>query len=150
MSSTLRADSGCYAHHLDDCAEVAERVSNGFAGTRHQTAARLLVRRVRPRPGNPLPLDVVFADNAFLTDRHGRCSSSQPTTAGTHRGRTRREFQAGRLRHTTIPSLSPTTTGYAFTYRSGELRAKVRAFLCAGAVYSAPNVRPGPAATQVP
>jgi hypothetical protein len=56
---------------LDGGADVAETTYTAFAGTRHETTARLLVRRVRPTPGSQLALDVVFSYHAILTDRTG-------------------------------------------------------------------------------
>jgi len=56
---------------LDGGADVAETVYTAFAGTRHETTARLLVRRVRPTPGSQLAMDVVFSYHAVLTDRDG-------------------------------------------------------------------------------
>ena len=56
---------------LDGGADVAETVYTAFAGTRHETTARLVVRRVRPTPGSQPALDVVFSYHAILTDREG-------------------------------------------------------------------------------
>jgi hypothetical protein len=56
---------------LDDGADVAETTYTAFADTRHETTARLLVRRVRPTPGSQLALDVVFDYHAILTNRDG-------------------------------------------------------------------------------
>ena len=56
---------------LDGGADVAETTYTAFAGTRHETTARLVVRRVRPTPGSQLALDVVFSYHAVLTDRTG-------------------------------------------------------------------------------
>jgi len=56
---------------IDGGADVAETVYTAFAGTRHETTARLVVRRVRPTPGSQLALDVVFSYHAVLTDRTG-------------------------------------------------------------------------------
>jgi hypothetical protein len=56
---------------LDGGADVAETTYTAFAGTKHQTTARLIVRRVRPTPGSQLALDVVFSYHAILTDRTG-------------------------------------------------------------------------------
>jgi hypothetical protein len=56
---------------LDGGADVAETVYTAFAGTRHETTARLIVRRVRPTPGSQLAMDVVFSYHAVLTDRTG-------------------------------------------------------------------------------
>ncbi len=56
---------------LDGGADVAETTYTAFAGTRHETTARLLVRRVRPTPVSQLALDVVFSCHANLTDRDG-------------------------------------------------------------------------------
>jgi hypothetical protein len=50
---------------------VAETTYTAFAGTRHETTCRLLVRRVRPTPGSQLALDVVFDYHTILTDREG-------------------------------------------------------------------------------
>jgi len=56
---------------LDGGADVAETTYTACAGTRHETTARLIVRRVRPTPGSQLALDVVFSYHAILTDRDG-------------------------------------------------------------------------------
>jgi hypothetical protein len=56
---------------LDGGADVAETTYTAFAGTRHATTARLIVRRVRPTPGSQLALDVVFSYHAIITDRTG-------------------------------------------------------------------------------
>ena len=56
---------------LDGGADVAETTYTAFAGTRHETTARLVVRRVRPTPGSQLAMDVVFSYHAILTDRDG-------------------------------------------------------------------------------
>jgi len=56
---------------LDGGADVAETTYTAFAGTRHETTARLVVRRVRPTPGSQLAMDVVFSYHAVLTDRDG-------------------------------------------------------------------------------
>jgi len=56
---------------LDGGADVAETVYTAFVGTRHETTARLVVRRVRPTPGSQLAMDVVFSYHAVLTDRTG-------------------------------------------------------------------------------
>jgi hypothetical protein len=56
---------------IDGGADVAETVYTAFAGTKHETATRLLVRRVRPTPGSQLALDVVFSYHAIITDRTG-------------------------------------------------------------------------------
>jgi hypothetical protein len=56
---------------LDSGADVAETVYTAFKGTRHETTARLIVRRVRPTPGSQLALDVVFSYHPILTDRDG-------------------------------------------------------------------------------
>jgi hypothetical protein len=56
---------------LDGGADVAETTYTAFAGTKHATTARLIVRRVRPTPGSQLSLDVVFSYHAILTDRDG-------------------------------------------------------------------------------
>ena len=56
---------------LDGGADVAETVYTAFAGTKHETTARLVVRRVRPTPGSQLAMDVVFSYHAILTDRTG-------------------------------------------------------------------------------
>lgn len=57
---------------LEAGADVAETTYTAFADTRHETTARLLVRRVRPTPsGSQLALDVVFDYHAILTDREG-------------------------------------------------------------------------------
>jgi hypothetical protein len=56
---------------LDGGADVAETVYTAFAGTTHETTARLIVRRVRPTPGSQLALDVVFSYHPIFTDRDG-------------------------------------------------------------------------------
>jgi len=56
---------------IDGGADVAETTYTAFAGTRHETTARLIVRRVRPTPGSQLAMDVVFSYHAVLTDRTG-------------------------------------------------------------------------------
>jgi hypothetical protein len=56
---------------IDDGADVAETTYTAFAGSRHATTARLIVRRVRPTPGSQLALDVVFSYHAVVTDRDG-------------------------------------------------------------------------------
>jgi hypothetical protein len=56
---------------LDGGADVAETTYTAFAGTRHETTARLIIRRVRPTPGSQLAMDVVFSYHAVLTDRGG-------------------------------------------------------------------------------
>ena len=56
---------------LDGGADVAETTYTAFAGTRHETTARLIVRRVRPTPGSQLAMDVAFSYHAVLTDRTG-------------------------------------------------------------------------------
>jgi hypothetical protein len=56
---------------LDGGADVAETTYTAFAGTRHETTARLVVRRVRPTPGSQLAMDVMFSYHAILTDRDG-------------------------------------------------------------------------------
>ena len=59
------------AHWLDGGADVAETTYTAFAGTRHETTARLIIRRVRPTPGSQLAMDVVFSYHAILSDRDG-------------------------------------------------------------------------------
>lgn len=39
---------------IDGGADVAETTDTAFAGTKHETTARLIVRRVRPTPGSQL------------------------------------------------------------------------------------------------
>ena len=56
---------------LDGGADVAETTYTAFADTRHETTARLVVRRVRPTPDSQLAMDVVFSYHAILTDRTG-------------------------------------------------------------------------------
>jgi hypothetical protein len=56
---------------LDGGADVAQTTYTAFAGTKHETTARLIVRRVRPTPGSQLALDVVFSYHAILTNRDG-------------------------------------------------------------------------------
>ena len=71
------------AHWLDGGADVAETTYTAFAGTRHETTARLIIRRVRPTPGSQLAMDVVFSYHAILRTATGRCSPWRPITAGT-------------------------------------------------------------------
>lgn len=54
---------------LDGGADVAETTYTAFAGSKHETPARLIVRRVRPTPGSQLALDVVFSYHAVLCER---------------------------------------------------------------------------------
>ena len=76
---SIQRATGAIAEHdwvpipywLDGGADVAETTSTAFAGTGHETTARLIVRRVRPTPGSQLALDVVFSYHANLTDRDG-------------------------------------------------------------------------------
>ena len=56
---------------IDGGADVAETTYTAFAGSKHETTCRLLVRRVRPTPGSQLAMDVVFDHHAILTDRDG-------------------------------------------------------------------------------
>jgi hypothetical protein len=62
---------------IDGDADVAETTYTAFAGTRHETTARLLVRRVRPTPGSQLAMDVVFSYHAIITDRDGPLLESE-------------------------------------------------------------------------
>ena len=62
---------------IDGGADVAETTYTAFAGTRHETTARLLVRRVRPTPGSQLAMDVVFSYHAIITDRDGPLLESE-------------------------------------------------------------------------
>jgi hypothetical protein len=52
-------------------ADVAETSYTAFAGTKHATQVRLIVRRVRPTPGSQLALFTTFDYHAFVTDRDG-------------------------------------------------------------------------------
>jgi hypothetical protein len=56
---------------LDGGADVAQTTYTAFAGTKHETVARLIVRRVRPTPGSQLAMDVVFSYHPIFTDRDG-------------------------------------------------------------------------------
>jgi hypothetical protein len=52
-------------------ADVAETTYTCFAGTKHATQVRLVVRRVRPTPGSQLALFTAWDYHAFVTDRTG-------------------------------------------------------------------------------
>lgn len=52
-------------------ADVAETSYTAFAGTKHATSVRLIVRRVRPTPGSQLALFTTWDYHAFVTDRDG-------------------------------------------------------------------------------
>jgi hypothetical protein len=52
-------------------ADVAETDYTAFAGTKHATVVRLIVRRVRPTPGSQLALFTTWDYHAFVTDRDG-------------------------------------------------------------------------------
>lgn len=60
-------------YFLDGGADVAETVYRPFTNVRGRRAApmRLIVRRVRPKPGSQLALFTVYDYHAFITDREG-------------------------------------------------------------------------------
>jgi hypothetical protein len=52
-------------------ADVAQTSYTAFAGTKHASSVRLIVRRVRPTPGSQLALFTAWDYHAFVTDRTG-------------------------------------------------------------------------------
>ncbi len=58
-------------YRMEDAADVAETTYTPFQNEPDATAARLIIRRVKPTPGSQLALFTSYSYHAFITDREG-------------------------------------------------------------------------------